>query len=101
MQKGKKMVSTYFYTTHSEFSKRSVHFGTTAWQIACTGNDFDEERIVVWRNDGSSVSRGRIQPNAHALSRSEYFDPSGIRLKVLRRVFCRHSALNSKALKFF
>lgn len=66
--------------------------------IICIDLYLDEKRIVVRRDNCTSECGRAIQPDTHTFSRTEYFDSSGIRLKVLRRIFRRDTTLYRETL---
>ena len=61
--------------------------------MACT---FDQHRVVVRGDNGTSKAVASVETDTVATSRSIYFDLSSVRRKPFRRIFRGNSTLNSK-----
>lgn len=63
--------------------------------VSGMSNDLDQEGVIIRGNDGSSISRGTVQTDAHAFTTTEHLNPPSVRLEVLGRVLSGHTTLDS------
>lgn len=73
---------SYLDPSYSELGQGSAHLGRRCLQVLPAGDDFNQQGVVVWRNDSSLEGRGAIQTDAHAFTTSE--DLTGNRTNELR-----------------
>lgn len=62
---------SYLDPSHSELSQGSAHLGRCCLQVFPAGYDFNQQGVVMWRNDSSLEGRGTIQTDSHAFTAPE------------------------------
>lgn len=68
---------SYLDPSHSELSQGSAHLGRCCLQILPTGDDFDQQRVIVGWNHSTLEGRGAVQTDTHALTATEHLDRDG------------------------
>lgn len=63
---------SYLHASDSELGQRSAHLGRRRLQVLAAGDDFDQQRVVVRRDDGALEGRGTVQTDPHAFAAAEY-----------------------------
>lgn len=74
---------SYLHPAHPELSQGSTHLGRRRVQVFPAGDDFDQQGVVMWRDDGALEGRGAVQTDPHALTTAE--DLMGNRASWLRQ----------------
>lgn len=63
--------SSYLDPAHPELGQGSTHLGRRRLQVFPAGDDFDQQGVVMWGDDGSLEGRGAVQTDPHALTTAE------------------------------
>ena len=59
---------TYFDTSDAELFECTQHLGAGSGMVTSMSNNFDQQGIVVWGDDCTSVSRCTVQADAHTFT---------------------------------
>ena len=62
----------YLDTSNTELLEGPFHLGAGFVMGLGVGDDFDEQRIIVWGDVGSRKGGGTIQTDTHTLTATEY-----------------------------
>ncbi len=81
-------------TADTEFFQDAQHLldSTFVRQRVC--RSFDQQGIIIRSNNCARISIAAVKTNAEAAAAAVYHDFTGIRHKVVHRIFCRNTALN-------
>lgn len=64
--------ASHLHASDSELGQGSAHLGGSRGVVFAVGNDFDEQGVIMWRDDSPLECRRIIQADAHALSAPEH-----------------------------
>lgn len=68
---------SYLHPSDSEFSQGSAHLRRRSLQVLPTGDDLNQQRVIVRRNHSPLECRGAVQTDSHAFATSEDLTGNG------------------------
>ena len=86
------------HTANAKLLQASLGPAGSFAEGAAPAGDFNQQRIVEWRDDGTGEGRASIESDAHPARRTIVRQPAVVRHELVRRIFRRHATLNRKTL---
>ena len=87
----------YLDTADTELHEGAEHLATGDFVRRSADCALDEERVVVWRDLGTSEARAGVEADAITASTAVHFDLSGVGLEALSGILSGDTALDGEA----